>query len=222
MKKIDAVIFDLDGVITNTAHYHFLAWRNLANSLNIEFTEEFNEELKGISRDESLEKILVKGKVENEYSLEEKKSLANKKNSEYVELLKNITPEDILPGIHKFLIDLKKDNIKIGLASASKNATFILDALEISNLFDCVVDPESIKSGKPSPDIFLKATEILAVNPENCIGVEDSIAGINSINDANMFSIGVGTPNEMSKAGANVVVKDTRELTIDLIKEIYV
>lgn len=222
MKKIDAVIFDLDGVITDTAHYHFLAWRNLANSLNIEFTEEFNEELKGISRDESLEKILVKGKVENEYSLEEKKSLAAKKNIEYVELLKNVTPEDILPGIHKFLIDLKRDNIKIGLASASKNAPFILDALEISDLFDCVVDPESIKSGKPSPDIFLKAAEFLAVNPENCIGVEDAIAGIKSINDANMLSIGVGTPSEMKKAGANVVVKDTKELTIDLLKEIYV
>lgn len=222
MKKIDAVIFDLDGVITDTAHYHFLAWRNLANSLNIEFTEKFNEELKGISRDESLEKILVKGKVENEYSLEEKKSLAAKKNIEYVELLKNVTPEDILPGIHKFLIDLKRDNIKIGLASASKNAPFILDALEISDLFDCVVDPESIKSGKPSPDIFLKAAEILAVNPENCIGVEDAIAGIKSINDANMLSIGVGTPSEMRKAGANVVVKDTKELTIDLLKEIYV
>lgn len=222
MKKIDAVIFDLDGVITDTAHYHFLAWRKLANSLNIEFTEEFNEELKGISRDESLEKILVKGKVENEYSLEEKKILADKKNIEYVELLKNVTPEDILPGIHKFLIDLKRYNIKIGLASASKNAPFILDVLEISYLFDCIVDPESIKSGKPSPDIFLKAAEILVVNPENCIGVEDAIAGIKSINDANMLSIGVGTPSEMKKAGANVVVRDTKELTIDLLKEIYV
>lgn len=222
MKKLDAVIFDLDGVITDTAHYHFLAWRNLANDLGIEFTEEFNEQLKGISRDESLEKILIKGNFQEKYSLEEKKELATKKNNEYIELLKNVTPKDILPGIDIFLKELKENNVKIALASASKNAPFILDALEISDLFNCIVDPESIAKGKPAPDIFLKACELLGVEPKNCIGVEDAVAGINSINDAKMFSIGVGTPSEMSKAGANVVVEDTKELSIDLLKKVFV
>lgn len=216
MNKIEAVIFDLDGVIVDTAHFHFLAWRNLARGLGIDFTEEFNEKLKGISRMESLEKILELGNMASEYTEEEKTVLATKKNTEYVELLKDMKPTDIYPGIRELLNELKENNIKIVLASASKNAPMILDALGITDLFDFVVNPESVEKGKPSPDIFLAGAKAVGVNPENCIGVEDAVAGIQAILSANMFAVGVGTPNEMEKAGANLVVENTSELSLNL------
>lgn len=217
MKSIEAVIFDLDGVIVDTAHFHFLAWRNLARSLGVDFTEEFNENLKGISRMESLEKILELGNKVNEYTEDEKVELATKKNTEYVELLNDMKPTDIYPGIKELLNELRENNIKIALASASKNAPMILDALEITDLFDFVVNPESVAKGKPSPDIFLAGAEAVGANPENCIGIEDAVAGIQAILSAGMFAVGVGTPSEMSAAGANLVVQNTKELSLELL-----
>lgn len=216
MKKIEAVIFDLDGVITDTAHFHFLAWRNLARGLGIDFTLEFNEELKGISRIESLEKILVFGGIQDKYTKEEKDSLATKKNTEYVELLKDMKESDIYPGIKELLEELRANNIKVALASASKNAPMILEALKITNLFDYVVNPDSVAKGKPAPDIFLAGAEAVGADPKNCIGVEDATAGIKAILDAGMFAVGVGTPKEMTEAGANLVVEKTKDLSLDL------
>lgn len=217
MKNIEAVIFDLDGVITDTAHFHFLAWRNLARDLGVDFTLEFNEKLKGISRAESLEKILILGNLQNKYSREEKEILASRKNAEYVELLKDMKESDIYPGIKELIMELRKNNIKVVLASASKNAPIILKALKITELFDHIVDPDSVANGKPAPDIFLAGAKAVGANPENCVGVEDAEAGIKAILDANMFAVGVGTPNQMKQAGAKLIVTNTKELTLDLL-----
>lgn len=217
MKNIEAVIFDLDGVITDTAHFHFLAWRDLARDLGVDFTLEFNEKLKGISRAESLEKILVLGNLQNKYSREEKEALASRKNVKYVELLKDMKESDIYPGIKELIMELRKNNIKVVLASASKNAPIILKALKITELFDHIVNPDSVANGKPAPDIFLAGANAVGANPENCVGVEDAEAGIKAILDANMFPVGVGTPNQMKQAGAKVIVTNTKELTLDLI-----
>ncbi|MDQ0415769.1 beta-phosphoglucomutase [Mesobacillus stamsii] len=219
--NLKAVIFDLDGVITDTAEWHFLAWSELAKSIGIHINKEFNEELKGISRMESLERILDMGGIAHTFTEKEKVELAQRKNKYYVQLLTQMTPENIFPGIRKFLEELKKNHIKIGLASASKNAPSILDALQITEFFQVVVDPEKIAKGKPAPDIFLSAAEKLLVNPRNCVGIEDSIAGLQSIRYAGMFSIGVGTLDIMKEAGANLVLESTAELTLERLNGMF-
>lgn len=220
-KKLEAVIFDLDGVIIDTAHYHFVAWRNLANKLGINFDEEFNEQLKGISRMESLERILVLGNKQNDFTNEEKLELATKKNDEYVALLKDMKPEDIFPGIKSFLTELKENDIKIALASASKNAPMILKALQIENFFDYIVNPDEVENGKPAPDLFLRGAEAVGAKPEFSIGVEDAIAGIEAVKSAGMFAVGVGTPEEMEKAGADWVITETTSLLLSELKKRY-
>jgi beta-phosphoglucomutase len=218
---VKAVIFDLDGVITDTAELHYQAWKNLANSIAIDFNREFNEELKGISRMDSLNKILHHGGVADQYTEEEKLELATKKNEEYKGLLIHLKPENIYPGINEFLNTLKQSNIKIGLASASKNGPAILDYLQITDYFDTIADPDSVANGKPAPDIFLKAAEQLGVSPQDCIGVEDSEAGIEAIQSANMYAVGVGTVEVMRKAGADLVLADTTELVWDQLQEAF-
>lgn len=209
---VKAVIFDLDGVITYTAELHYQAWKNLANSISIDFDREFNEQLKGISRMDSLNKILNHGGADKKYTEQEKIDLANQKNDDYKSLLVNLKPENIYPGIKELLNAVKEDSIKIGLASASKNGPAILNYLEITHYFDTIADPDSVQNGKPAPDIFLKAAEQLDVTPEECIGIEDSEAGIEAIKKAGMFAVGVGTVDVMKKAGANLVLADTSEL----------
>ncbi|WHY85651.1 beta-phosphoglucomutase [Neobacillus novalis] len=214
---LKAVIFDLDGVITDTAEWHYAAWKELANRIGIDFNREFNEELKGISRMESLEKILVFGGKAGLYSESEKLELAKTKNDQYVQLLTKMKPDDIFPGIKELLEELKAKGVLIGLASASKNAPAILQSLEITNYFQTVVNPDEVERGKPAPDIFLKAAEKLAVSPAECIGIEDATAGIMAIKDAGMFAVGVGTIEKMKQAGADLVVEDTRELVLSVL-----
>ncbi len=218
---VKAVIFDLDGVITDTAELHYQAWKNLANSISIDFDREFNEELKGISRMDSLNKILSLGGVADQYTQDEKIALATKKNEEYKGLLVHLKPEDIYPGIMELLKSLKQSNIKIGLASASKNGPAILNYLQITDYFDTIADPDSVANGKPAPDIFLKAAEQLGVTPQECMGVEDSEAGIEAIKRANMFAVGVGTVEVMRKAGADLVLADTTGLVWDQLQEAF-
>lgn len=197
---IKAFIFDLDGVITDTAEYHFLAWKQLGKELDIDFNRAFNETLKGISRIESLEKILVHGNRRNDFSIEEIETLANKKNEHYVSLIDNISPKDILPGINELIKELKENGIKIGLASASKNAIPVLTKLGLIDKFDYVASAAQCKNSKPAPDIFLMAAKGLNVEPKHCVGVEDAEAGVDAINSANMYSIGVGNVDSMKKA----------------------
>lgn len=205
------VIFDLDGVITDTAGYHYVAWKDLGEKIGIDIDKEFNECLKGISRLESLEKILIKGNKENSYNDLEKQDLAKSKNEYYVTLLDKLTPSDVLENIVETLNYLKENNIKIGLASASKNAPTILDKLQLRDYFEVIVDPAQVKKGKPSPDIFLECAKMLGLDAKECIGIEDSKAGVVAINESNMLSIGIGSESNLNHA--NMVLPSTKELT---------
>ena len=216
---IKAFIFDLDGVITDTAEYHFLAWEKTAKILDIPFDREFNENLKGVSRMESLEKILVNGNKQNALTYEEKLKLAYDKNQYYVELIEQVTENDLLPGIEDLLKELKQKEIKIGLASASKNAMTVIQGLKVGKYFDFIADAAICKNSKPAPDIFLMAAEGLGVEAKYCVGVEDAEAGIEAIKAAKMFSVGVGEPISMRKA--DMIVADTKELSLKKIIENY-
>ena len=189
---IHAVIFDLDGVITDTAHLHFLAWKELGDSLGVEVNLELNELLKGISRKESLEIILKETGIFDNFTDFERQELADRKNRSYVASLENLTPQDLLPGIGDCLKDLKERDIKIGLASASQNAGVIIEKLGVKSYFDTIVDPRSLSKGKPDPEIYLKAAAALGLSPAKCVGVEDARAGIEAIRAAGMTSIALG------------------------------
>jgi beta-phosphoglucomutase len=214
-KPIQAFIFDLDGVITDTAEYHYLAWKALGEELGIPFTREFNEELKGVSRMDSLEKILVLGNRQNDFSMDEKVALATKKNEHYVRLIANISPEDILPGIKNLIAEVKETGYKLGLASVSKNAFTVMDSLGLKGEFDVIVDAATIAKGKPDPEIFLTAAKLLNVEPSACIGIEDAAAGVDSIKGAGMFAVGVGSEETLAKA--DIIYSSTEQLSLTSI-----
>lgn len=200
MKKI-GVIFDLDGVIVDTAKYHFLAWKNLANHLNIEFTETHNELLKGVSRVRSLEILLNIGNVT---LLEERKQeILIRKNEDYLEYIKKMNVDEILPGVNNLLNELDKKNIKYVLGSASKNAPLILKQVELLERFEGIVDGNSVSKAKPDPEVFLIGAEKLNLKPESCIVFEDAIAGIEAANKANMISVGIGDAETLNEADFN-------------------
>ncbi len=184
-----AAIFDLDGVITDTAPFHFQAWKALADILNITFTEEHNELLKGVDRMSSLDILLGLG--DKEFSPEEKQQMAADKNIYYQQLIEQLTADDILPGVLPLLDILAQMNIKLGLASASRNAKTILNGLQIADRFDYIADPTYARS-KPAPDIFLYAAYGLKIHPTQCIAFEDSIAGLQSIKESSMYAVSVG------------------------------
>jgi beta-phosphoglucomutase len=200
MNKLDikAVIFDLDGVITDTARYHYLAWQRLADSIGAPFDEAFNEELKGVDRMGSLELILGRGT--RVFSQAEKEALATAKNTHYQELIATMTPADLLPGALDALAAVRAAGMKTGLASVSRNAFTVLERLGIRDRFDDVVDAATIANSKPHPEIFLTAARHLGVAPQACLGVEDAVAGVASIKDAGMFAVGVGDPNVLRRA----------------------
>lgn len=217
VRKIKAVIFDLDGVITDSAKYHFQAWKMLAGRLQIPFDESYNENLKGVSRMESLELLLKNGGMQNAFTAEEKEALAAEKNELYKELIKQITPADILPGVLEFIKELKLHNIKTAVASVSKNADFLLTQLQVKSYFDYVCDPAQIQNHKPDPEIFLVAAKGLGVDPANCIGIEDAEAGIQAINTAGMFSVGVGSAEKMTQA--KLILTGTDRLRLSTIAD---
>jgi beta-phosphoglucomutase len=196
--KYKAVIFDLDGVITDTAHYHYLAWKRTADSVGAPFDEAFNEQLKGVDRMGSLRLILAR--APRSYSEEEQLALADAKNRHYQELIATMTPEDLLPGALRALEEVRAAGLRIGLASVSKNAFTVLDRLGIRDRFDDVVDAATIRNSKPHPEIFLTAAEHLGLAPEDCLGVEDAAAGVAAIKDAGMFAVGVGSPEVLYRA----------------------
>ncbi|HEX2953424.1 MAG TPA: beta-phosphoglucomutase [Bacillota bacterium] len=198
MRGFTTVIFDLDGVLTDTARYHYFAWKQLADELGIDFNERINERLKGIDRMSSLEIILEKSRAT--YTLEEKLALAGRKNNYYVEMVKTMTPGDALPGAVSLLEELRKKGIKIGLASVSKNAPLVIERLGIASYFDAMADPQRITQGKPDPEIFLTVMQTLDSTPKQCIGIEDAVAGVQAIKRAGMFAIGVGNPDLLVEA----------------------
>ena len=189
---IQGVIFDLDGVITDTAHLHFLAWKALGDSLGVEITLELNEGLKGLGRQETLTLILKETGLYDQYTETERQALSDRKNRTYVASLESLGPQDLLPGIGDCLKDLKKRGIKIGLASSSQNAGLIIEKLGVKSYFDTIVDSRSLTKGKPDPEIYLKAAAALGLSPAKCAGVEDARAGLEAIRAAGMTSIALG------------------------------
>lgn len=215
MPTVQACLFDLDGVIVDTAKYHYLAWRQLANQLGFDLTLEQNELLKGISRMESLDIILEIGGVKLEE--EEKQKLAAEKNVRYLELCKQITPDDALPGVRDFLDELRAGSIKVGLGSASKNAKTILTNLDMLTYFDTIVDGNRVTRGKPDPQVFLMGAEDLSVLPEYCLVFEDAVAGVQSGNAAGMITIGIGEQSVLNEA--DIVIKGFDGVSVDNLFE---
>jgi beta-phosphoglucomutase len=196
--EMKAVIFDLDGVIVSTDEYHYQAWKKVADKEGIYFDREINENLRGVSRMESLE-IMLK-RAERSYSVQEKEELATEKNEIYKQLLNNLTPNDILTGVLSMLEALRDRNIKIAIGSSSKNALFILDKIGLKNGFDAIADGNDIKNSKPHPEVFLVAAQKLGVSPSECLVVEDANAGIDAAFAAGMKSVGVGSAANYDKA----------------------
>jgi len=196
-----AFIFDLDGVIVDTAKYHFLAWQKLANELGINFTHEHNEELKGVSRVRSLDLILALGNITA--SQEDKNKWLIQKNEDYLSYLVDMDEREILPGVLKVLEFLKSKNQHITLGSASKNARPILEKTKTLHFFDAIVDGNDVTNAKPDPEVFLRAAKLVGVTNENAIVFEDSVAGIQAANNAAMISIGIGNANVLHEAKYN-------------------
>ncbi|NHZ92297.1 beta-phosphoglucomutase [Massilia sp. CCM 8733] len=210
MSRFKAVIFDLDGVITDTAHYHYLAWKRLAESEGVHFDEAFNEQLKGIDRMGSLDLILTG--APRSYSDAEKLALADAKNRHYQELIATMSAADLLPGAVDALAAVRAAGLRIGLASVSKNAFTVLERLGIRERFDYVVDAALIANSKPHPEIFLTAARELGVAPADCLGVEDAVAGVASIKSAGMWALGIGNPDVLAQADRVIPALDRFKL----------
>lgn len=213
------VLFDLDGVITDTAEFHYRAWKKLGEEIGISIDQNFNEQLKGVSREDSLTLLLAYGKKENDFSNEEFAALAKRKNEYYLEMIQEITPTDVFPGIVPLLTELKKAGIKIALASASKNGPLLLDKMQLTDYFDAIADPSKVASGKPAPDIFLLAAKEIGFEATDCLGIEDAKAGIQAIIASGAYPVGVGRKEDL---GEDIpIVADTSSLTLDYLQHVW-
>jgi len=202
------VIFDLDGVIVDSAGYHYQAWKKLANSLDFDFSEEQNEELKGVGRVESLQQILSWGGIDK--STEEQAKLCILKNQWYLELISNMDTSEILPGVEDFLKALKENGVRIALGSASKNSKTILDAVGLTEYFEAIIDGNKTTKSKPDPQTFDMGAEALELDPSDCIVIEDSLKGIEAAKRGGFDTIGIGNPDILK---ANVVtISDLTQL----------
>jgi len=208
LNSTKGALFDLDGVIVDTAKYHYLAWKRLADELGFEFTEEHNEKLKGVSRMRSLEILLEIGGLSS--TDVEKLAMAEKKNNWYVEYIKIMDKSEILKGAREYLLKLRKEGIKIALGSASKNAPMILQNLEITELFDAIIDGNKVSKAKPDPEVFLLGAKELGLEPADCIVYEDAEAGIEAARRAGMGTIGIGKKDILKEA--DMVVSGLYEL----------
>jgi beta-phosphoglucomutase len=193
-----ACLFDLDGVLVDTAIYHFQAWKNLGKQFGYELTEEQNEQLKGVSRVESLNKILDWANYSA--SQEQKSAWLIEKNEDYLRLISNMNPSEILPGVLDFLQQIKDLGYKIALGSASKNAEIILEKTDLMPWFDLIIDGNKVSKSKPDPEVFLKGAEGLGLAPETCIVFEDAQAGVEAAKAGNMKAIGIGEAETLSLA----------------------
>lgn len=214
METVSACIFDLDGVIVDTAKYHYLAWKRLAQELGFEFSVEHNERLKGVSRMTSLDILLEVGGLA--FSQAEKEVMAARKNEWYLEYIVRMTPEEILPGVVDFLTMLSSKGIKIALGSASKNAMLILERVQLQSYFDAVIDGNKALKAKPDPQVFLLAANELKQAPASCVVFEDAAAGIEAAKAAGMRCVGIGSADVLNQA--DKVVPGFINATIDLIK----
>ena len=204
---LKGLIFDLDGVITDSARYHLAAWNALAEELGIKLPAKASDELRGLARMDSLELILRYGHQENKYSLAEKEALAAKKNMAYQQAIKKMTQADILPGISELLEQAKTNGLKMAIASASMNAPTILKQLGLLKEFDAVVDPKTLSHGKPNPEIYQKAQALLDLEADEVISFEDAASGVAAIKAAKQFAVGIGDSQVLGQA--DLVVSDT-------------
>ncbi len=211
MGNIKACLFDLDGVIVDTAKYHYIAWKELANTLGFDFTLEDNERLKGVSRMTSLDILLSIGNIE--LNDNQKMTLAAQKNENYLSYILKMGPEEILPGTKEFLEALKKQGIKIALGSASKNAMTILERLELTSYFDAIIDGTHVSQAKPDPEVFLKGAEALNVKPSECVVFEDAEAGVEAALAGGMKCVGIGKADILGKA--HLVVDGLHKMNIN-------
>ena len=214
MKK--GFIFDLDGVIVDTAKYHYLAWKKLANQLGFEFTKEQNELFKGVSRKRCLDILLEIGNIEA--TQEQFDTWMVEKNVDYLEYIENMDESEILPDVPRVLEFLKNRKIPIALGSASKNARPILEKVNLLHYFDVIVDGNNVTKAKPDPEVFLLAAKQLGLDAKGCIVFEDAVAGIEAANAANMISIGIGDENVLSEAQFNFT--DFTKINTEFIEEL--
>lgn len=213
MKTIKGCIFDLDGVIVNTAKYHYLAWKRLAGQLGFFFSEENNERLKGVSRMASLEILLEVGGLT--FDEDTKLALAARKNQWYVEYITAMKEDEVLPGAKKFIESVKEAGIKVALGSASKNALAILNRLKLTDYFDAIIDGNKVSKAKPDPEVFLLAAKRLGLPPENCVVFEDAKAGVEAAKRAGMRCVGVGTSTELAEA--DTIISGFENIGIELL-----
>lgn len=212
--KLAACIFDLDGVVVDTARYHFIAWREIANKLGFDFTEEQNERLKGVSRMDSLEILLEIGGLSLDQK--EKEALAKEKNDIYLEYIMKMGADEVLPGCKEFLKELKDAGMAIALGSASKNAKLILEKLDLLDAFDAIIDGTLVTKAKPDPEVFLKGAEALQQDPAECLVFEDAVAGVEAAHRAGMKCIGVGDSENLKEA--DMVIPGFKELKLVNLK----
>lgn len=213
------VLFDLDGVLTDTAEYHFQAWQRLGQEIGVTIDRKFNEELKGVSREDSLKLLLAHGGRTTDFDSEQFAALATRKNDYYVEMIQQVSPENVYPGILALLKELKGQGIKLSLASASKNGPFLLEKMALLPYFDSIADPAKVAHGKPDPEIFQLAAKNVGLSAFDCIGIEDAKAGIQAIVASGAMPIGVGRSEEL---GTNTtLVASTEELTLSFLTSVW-
>lgn len=215
MRKVKGLIFDLDGVLVDTAKYHYAAWKRLSDELGIPFNEKDNERLKGVSRMESLETLLGIGSITMDSA--QKEAMCERKNGWYLEYICNLRPDELFPGVRKFLLNARESGYRTALGSASKNCGLILDGLGITTFLDAVVDGTMIINAKPNPEVFLKGAELLGLQAEECLVFEDAESGIEAARRGNMLSVGIGSAEYLSKA--NIVIENFENVTADELVE---
>lgn len=202
-------IFDLDGVLVDTAKYHYLAWKKIADKLGFEFTEQQNEALKGVSRMAALDVLLKMGGMENNFSCEQKEALSAEKNGYYLEYITYLNRKELFPGVIGLFERMKEKQLKIALGSASKNARRILKSLEIEQYFDEIIDGTLVKKAKPDPEVFTLAADLLSIPYERCVVFEDSLAGIQAAKSVGMTAVGIGTRENLP--GADCICSSVAE-----------
>lgn len=215
--KIKACIFDLDGVVVDTAKYHYIAWEKIAKDLGFSFSQQENERLKGVSRMDSLDILLQLGN--RSIDAAKKEELATIKNNLYVSYILKMTPDEILPGVISFLDELRANGVRVALGSASKNAMFILDRINLADKFDAVIDGNKVSKAKPDPEVFLKGAAELCIEPQNCVVFEDAQAGIDAARNAGMNIIGIGRSDNLKNA--DFVIPGFEKMNINQLRSWY-
>ena len=217
MAELRAVLFDLDGVLTDTAHYHFQSWQVIAEELGITHDEEQNEKLKGVDRLASL--MIILGDRAGEFSEVQIQDMMRRKNEIYVEKIKQMSPADRYEGCVELLTALRDAGIFVAVGSSSKNARPVIDYIQIGNLLDAVVDGTELENGKPDPEVFLKAAAKLGVSPEDCVVVEDAEAGVEAALRGGMKAVGFGHPGSLQKA--HLLVNSLKQLSVEKFRELF-